>query len=265
METESKFWHLHARNYRIEMIPFQKSRFGRKLGLYTENPFTQTPAKKALSKVGLGLDYARSFINGIHSTNKKVEWHTRSERAKIAAFKDMAFTEFEDIIFDADDSRRRAIEEPAMEAVLNASDATQEEVDYLVGIRSKDPKPMRRINYNAGNTQEGRIVAVFPGPKPVRFMQETEGGAQIRTEKERDELISQDLFGDERKGIKSFIEDVIKFRKYNQLDKQLSIPRATGVARKPLHLHRWIEAWGHKIPLPSKKVKLEFHPSPYSH
>lgn len=238
--------------------PILSEKLDKKLGLRTDNPFTQTPAKRIASALGLGLAYGKYRIRIHAEGQKELEWHSRSEKVRREALSgDRTMSEFEELIFGGDEQKIRDVIEPALASALNASDASQAEVEHLIGRTSKDPKPFHKINYDAGNTEEGRIVAVFPGPKPIRFRQESTGEATMRTHKEASEALN-DSFGKthDGKGLRSLIAGELAYRRHNHLNDQVSYRRDTGEAVRPLVHHRWIEAWGHKVlPLPAKRER----------
>jgi hypothetical protein len=194
--------HYSIKNFTVDLrLPFQNSRVVNNLGLHTENPFTQTPAKKMLSRVGLGPDFARSEIRKHYSWAKRFEYHMKAKDVAFHATVDgRTMDEVEELIFGGEKNRVkiRAMEESAKEAALIASDANQGEVDYLVGITGRDPSPMHRIHFDAGNTEPHRVEVVFPHSEPlVAIKREDVGEAQYRAFQQRTSRISRGKhFGD---------------------------------------------------------------------
>lgn len=157
-----------------------------RFGFHTESPFTSTPAKRILSRLGFGLEGARNQIGTQRSLYKKAEWDTTKTLVAVSALADLSFRESEELIFGGNKQRHDEFVQPHVSNALITSDASQGEIDFLTGISKVDPRPMHKINYDAGNSSDRGVAVKFPAIKnPVLGLrQETIGEAQYRARHE---------------------------------------------------------------------------------
>ena len=125
-----------------------------RLGIHTENPFTQTRAKRiGAIFFDRNVTTMREIRDNQRSAKKRSQWHFVMEKASAPIYN-------ENNQLDVHDPVVRKLVKENLATVLRISDASQGEIDFLTK-GGKDPKPLHKINYDAGNNPDREVTVVF--------------------------------------------------------------------------------------------------------